>query len=92
MSRRYRIVLTCLLPFLLLAQQQTVSPEDRKRFEEIKARHDHGEQVSQEDQAFAMRIMRILNGGQKGNQQANQQRNAEFAKNHPPRIRSVLSR
>jgi hypothetical protein len=83
MSRRSRVVLTCLLPLVLVAQQQTVSPEDRKRFEEIKARHDHGEQVSPEDQAFAMKIMRILNGGQ-GNQKGNQQRNAEYAKNHPP--------
>ncbi len=79
--RRYSLVLACLLPLILLAQQ-AVSPDDRKRFEEIKARHDKGEQVSPEDQAFAMRIMRILNGNQKG--KANQQRNAEYAKAHPP--------
>ena len=81
MSRRFRFALICLLPLVLLAQQ-SVSPEDRKRFEEIKSRHDRGEQVSPDDQAFAMRVMRMLNGNQKG--QANQQRNAEFAKTHPP--------
>jgi hypothetical protein len=82
MSRRFPFILICLLPLVLLAQQQSVSPEDRKRFEEIKGRHDRGEQVSPEDQAFAMGVMRILNGNQKG--QANQQRNAEYAKSHPP--------
>lgn len=82
MRRRFSFVLVCLLPLVLLAQQ-SVSPEDRKRFEEIKGRHDRGEQISPEDLAFAQRIMRTLNqGGQKG--QANQQRNAEYAKAHPP--------
>jgi len=79
--RRYPFALICLLPLVLLAQQ-SVSPEDRKRFEEIKGRHDRGEQISPEDQAFAMRIMRILNGP--ANQKANQERNAEYAKAHPP--------
>jgi hypothetical protein len=81
-----------LLPFLVLLPllaQQGVSPEDRKRFEEIKARHDRGEQVSEEDRAFAMRIMRELNGqgngaGNAQQKAANQQRNAEYAKAHPP--------
>jgi hypothetical protein len=79
---RRRWLISFVLPLALLSQQQTVSPEDRKRFEEIKARHDKGEPISDEDRAFAMRIMRSLNG--QANQQANQQRNAEYAKSHPP--------
>ena len=77
--RRWLAPLFFILPLVFLAQQ-SVSPEDRKRFEEIKARHDRGEQISDEDRAFATRIMRALNG-QAGQQKAN---NAEYAKNHPP--------
>ncbi len=77
--RRWLAPLFLALPLLLLAQQ-SVSPEDRKRFEEIKARHDKGEQISAEDQKFAMGVMRALNG-QPGQQKANSQ---EYAKNHPP--------
>ena len=82
MRRRLPFLLVCLLPLALLAQE-SVSPEDRKRFEEIKSRHERGEQVSAEDQAFARHIMGILNsGGQKG--KANPKGNAEYAKAHPP--------
>ena len=75
---------------LILLAQDSVSPEDRKRFEEIKARHDRGEQVSDEDRQFAMRIMRLLNQGQKNGQQTaqqklNQERNAEYARTHQPK-------
>ena len=79
------VVPAALLALQLLAQ--AVSPEDRKRFEEIKARHDRGEQVSEADRAFAMGIMRKLNGqpGQQNQQKAdNQKRNAEYAKAHAP--------
>ena len=85
---RRRLLTFCVgLPLLLMAQQGSVSPEDRKRFEEIKGRHDKGEQVSEEDRAFAMKVMRALNGGaaQNANQKAaTAQRNAEYAKAHPP--------
>jgi hypothetical protein len=74
--RLWKAALLLVLPLVLLAQN--VSPEDLKRFEEIKARHDRGEQVSDADRAFAMHIMQVRN------QQANQQRNADYAKNHPP--------
>jgi hypothetical protein len=74
--------LSLILLGLCLLAQQTVSPEDRKRFEEIKARHDKGEQISDEDRAFAMRIMRELNGAQqKANAKA---KNDEYARTHPP--------
>jgi hypothetical protein len=86
MSRRWLAPLL-LIPVVTLTLHligQTVSPEDRKRFEEIKARHDRGEQVSEEDRAFAMRIMRTLKG-QQGQQKAdNQKRNAEYARTHQP--------
>jgi len=86
--RKLLLALSLGVPLLLMAQQAaSVSPEDRKRFEEIKARHDQGQPVSEEDRAFAMRIMRALNGGAAGNpnqKAAQQQRNAEYAKAHPP--------
>jgi hypothetical protein len=73
------------LPLIVLTQE-SVSPEDRKRFEEIKGRHDRGEQVSDEDRAFAMRVMRILNQGQQAQKKNdNQQRNAEYARTHQPK-------
>lgn len=76
-SRRWMEVLALLLPMLLGAQ--AVGDADRKRFEEIRARHDRGETISAEDQRFAQGIMARMN-------QANAaQRNAEYAKAHPPR-------
>ena len=79
---RLFIVLPLLLLALHLLAQSAVSPEDRKRFEEIKARHDKGEQISEEDRAFAMGIMRALNGQQ--GQKKGAANNPEYAKNHPP--------
>jgi hypothetical protein len=60
---------------------QAVTPAERQRFEEIRARHDRGEAVSAEEQRFAQSVMART-------QQANAaqaERNAEWAKAHPAR-------
>jgi lysophospholipase L1-like esterase len=75
--RTRRLLAACLLPILALAQ--AVSDADRKRFEEIRARHDRGEAISPEDRQFAQNMQARLN-------QANAaQQNAGWAKAHPPR-------
>jgi hypothetical protein len=77
LNRRWMVALALLLPMWLGAQ--AVGDADRKRFEEIRARHDRGETISAEDQRFAQGIMARMN-------QANAaQRNVEYAKAHPPR-------
>jgi hypothetical protein len=75
--RTWMLTVALLTPFVLSAQ--AVSEADRQRFEQIKARHDRGEQVSPEEQKFAMSVMGRMNGP-KGSQA-----NAEFAKTHPPK-------
>ena len=73
--RRLFLAFALTLPLL----SQTVSQADRQRFEEIRARHDRGEQISSEDRQFAQGIMARMN-------QANAaQKNAAYAQQHPPR-------
>ena len=70
------------LSFLLICSlltAQAISDADRQRFEEIRARHDRGEPISQEDRQFAQSIMERMN------QQEAAQRNREYAKTHPAR-------
>lgn len=60
---------------------QAVTPAERQRFEEIRARHDRGEAVSPKDRQFAQGVMARM-------QQANSsqaERNAEYARTHPAR-------
>jgi lysophospholipase L1-like esterase len=72
---RLLLALTFCLPLL----SQPVSPADRQRFEEIRARHDRGEQISPADREFAQGVMARIN-------QANgAQSNAAYAREHPPR-------
>jgi hypothetical protein len=79
MARRWTLIVTLLMPLLC---GQAVSDADRQRFEQIKAQHDRGEQISPEDMQFARGIMARMSGGPGGNT-AN--RNQEYAKTHPPR-------
>jgi lysophospholipase L1-like esterase len=78
----------CCLLFLLvpvLVVAQAVSPAERQRFEEIRARRDRGEQISAEDRQFAQGVMAKLN-------QANAaQKNGEYAAAHPPRESTGLT-
>src|SRR5689334_10573082 len=73
--RNLFLVLTLSLPLL----SQPVTPTDRQRFEEIRARHDRGEQISPEDRQFAQSIMARIN------QTNAAQRNSDYAQSHPPR-------
>ena len=70
-------VFALLLPMLLAAQ--AISDADRKRFEEIRARHDRGETISAEDQRFAQGIIARMR------QASPAQQNTEYARTHPPR-------
>ena len=49
------------LPVVQASPQAPVTEAERRRFEEIKARHDRGEIISPEDQRFAREIMARLN-------------------------------
>lgn len=71
------LLLSIFLPVLLFSQP--VSQTDRQRFEEIRARHDKGEQISNEDRQFAQGIMARIN------QQNAAAKNADYAQAHPPR-------
>jgi hypothetical protein len=75
-----RILLLGAVAASLLCAQ---TPEERKRFEDIRQRHQRGEQVSDEDMQFAKSMMaKMRNSSQnKADQQA--QREA-FLKEHPP--------
>ena len=54
------LTLTFLAPLLCA---QAISDADRQRFEQIKAKHDRGEQVTPEEQKFAQSIMARMNQG-----------------------------
>ena len=78
MTRRLSILsIVLLVPALLLAQ--AVSPAERLRFEEIRARHDRGEAVSEADRQFAQSVMARIN------QASAAQQNAQWAATHPAR-------
>src|SRR5207247_2531505 len=57
---------------------------ERNRFQEIQARHNRGEQISQEDEQFARGIL----ARQKTNQAAD---SAAFVKEHPPQDATGLA-
>jgi hypothetical protein len=71
------------IPLFVAAQGDTQA--DRKRFEEIKARHDAGQPISDEDRQFAMHYMQVngKQGGKSGG--ASSKEVQEWAKTHPPR-------
>lgn len=73
---RWIVILTLAVRFLAA---QAISDADRRRFEEIRARHDRGETISQEDRQFAESIMARMN------QQKAAQQNQDYARTHPPR-------
>jgi len=50
-------------PAVQVARQISVTDAERRRFEEIKARHDRGEIISPEDQRFAQEMMARMNQG-----------------------------
>jgi Spy/CpxP family protein refolding chaperone len=50
-------------PAVQAPRQAPVTEAERRRFEEIKARHDRGETISPEDQRFAQEIMARMNQG-----------------------------
>ena len=56
MRKTARMLLIALVGALLLAAQAP-TPDEAKRFEAIKARHDRGEPVTAEERNFAMRYM-----------------------------------
>jgi hypothetical protein len=72
-------LLTLAIVFAGLLAAQTVSPAERQRFEEIKARHDHGETVSTDDRQFAQSVLERMQ------QTAAAQKNADYARAHPAR-------
>jgi hypothetical protein len=73
------LVPTLALLFAGLLCAQAVSPAERQRFEEIKARHDRGEAVSANDREFAQSVM------QRMQQAAAAEKNADYARAHPAR-------
>jgi hypothetical protein len=77
-----RNVLCITILFLPAVAAQTA--EEQKRFQEIRARRERGDEISAEDRAWAMRYMQQRNQAAKGPAQ-NQQQFAEWAKAHPPR-------
>jgi lysophospholipase L1-like esterase len=76
---RHSSVLALGLMVTVWLAAQAITPAERQRFEEIKARHDRGEAVSAEEQRFAMDIMA------RQRQAGAAQQNADYAKTHPPR-------
>jgi hypothetical protein len=78
-----RSILTIALLIPLWVAAQGDPQADAKRFAEIKARHDAGQQVSREDQQFAMQYM--AQQKQNPNQQANAAQARQWAETHPPR-------
>ena len=54
------LALALLTPLL---HGQTISDADRQRFEQIRAKHDRGEQVTPEERKFAQSIMARMNQG-----------------------------
>jgi hypothetical protein len=84
-----RSILTAALLLPLIAGAQSNPDADAKRLSEIKARHEHGQPVSDEDRQWAMQYM-AAHGGQKGVQKKKKasgptQADGEWAKSHPPR-------
>ena len=80
-------ILIAALSIPLFVAAQGDPQADRKRFEEIKARHEAGQQVSDEDRQFAMRYMQ-QNGKQAGKSKGgggSSKEALEWAKTHPPR-------
>ena len=62
---------------------QAVTPAERRRFEEIRARHDLGEIVSAEDRRFASAMARMQ-------QTAAAQQNVAYAQTYPARTSTGL--
>lgn len=58
---------------------QSISDADRRRFEEIRAKHQRGEAITPEERAFAQQMM------ERRNQQGAAARNREYARQHPAR-------
>ena len=77
--RKRGSVLTLTLLFSGLLGAQAVSPAERQRFEEIKARHDRGEAVSADDRQFAQSVTERMQ------QTAAAEKNADYARAHPAR-------
>jgi lysophospholipase L1-like esterase len=75
--RAWLLSLILLIPGLLVAQ--AVTPAERARFEEIRARHDRGDNISPEDRQFAQGIMARMS------QTNAAQQNTQWAAGHPPR-------
>ena len=77
-SIRPMLMMALLVPLWVAAQG-----DDAKRFAEIKARHDAGQEVSQEDRQFAMQYM--ARQKQNPNQKAGADQAKQWAESHPPR-------
>ena len=63
--KEMRISRFCLLAAVLVSMLCSQTDADRKRLQEIQARHDRGEQISQEDMQWARAMMAKVNQGSK---------------------------
>jgi hypothetical protein len=79
MPIEFRRLLAAAILVPLMVSAQAVSDSERKRFEEIRTRHDRGEPISKEDRDFAQGVMARMNQADAA------ARNTEWAKAHPPR-------
>jgi hypothetical protein len=84
-----RVILSATFLCSLIASGQSDPEASKKRFESIRARHENGEAISDEDRQWALRYMQQRQGS--GRSAGEQQRfNEEFVRKHPPRERTGL--